>query len=51
VVSTAVKNPDGSIAVAIFNPTETSYSVEIKLNNKKTTITIPAKALQTLIIK
>ncbi|MFT5753722.1 MAG: glucosylceramidase [Flavobacterium sp.] len=51
VVSTAVKNPDGSIAVAIFNPTETSYSVEIKLNNNKTTITIPAKALQTLIIK
>lgn len=51
VVSTAVKNPDGSIAVAIFNPTETNYSVEIKLNNKKSIITIPAKALQTVVIK
>jgi glucosylceramidase len=51
VVSTAVKNPDGSIAVVIFNPTETNYSVELNLNNKKTTISIPSKALQTLIIK
>jgi glucosylceramidase len=51
VVSTAVKNPDGSIAVAIFNPTDTNYSIELKLNNKKSTITIPAKALQTVVIK
>ena len=51
VVSTAVQNPDGSIAVAIFNPTETNYSVELKLNNKKSIITIPAKALQTIVIK
>lgn len=51
VVSTAVQNPDGSIAVAIFNPTEISYAVEIKLTNKQTKITIPAKALQTVIIK
>lgn len=51
VVSTAVKNPDGSIAVAIFNPTDTNFSVEIKLKNKKSIITIPAKALQTVVIK
>ena len=51
VVSTAVQNPDGSIAVAIFNPSETNYSIEIKLNNITKTITIPAKALQTVVIK
>lgn len=51
VVSTAVQNPDGSIAVAIFNPTETNYSIELKLNHKKSTISIPAKALQTVVIK
>ena len=51
VVSTAVQNPDGSIAVAIFNPTDTNYSIELNLKNKKTTITIPAKALQTVLIK
>ncbi len=51
VVSTAVKNPDGSIAVVIFNPTDKNYSVELNLNNKKSTISIPSKALQTVIIK
>ena len=50
VVSTAVKNPDGSIAVAIFNPTDKDFSIEINLNNKKSTISIPAKALQTVVI-
>ena len=51
VVSTAVQNPDGNIAVAIFNPTSTNYSIEIKLNDKKCNLSIPAKALQTVIIK
>ncbi|WP_035655458.1 glycoside hydrolase family 30 protein [Flavobacterium filum] len=51
VMTTAVKNPDGTIAVAIFNPSDKKYAVEIKLNEKLTTITIPAKALQTVVIK
>lgn len=51
VISTAVQNPDGSIAVAIFNPTENNYSVKLNLSNKKSNITIPAKALQTIVIK
>ena len=50
-MSTAVKNPDGSIAVVIFNPTEQEFAVEINQNNKKATISISAKALQTVIIK
>ena len=35
----------------IFNPTEQEFAVEINQNNKKATISISAKALQTVIIK
>ena len=48
---TAVQNPDNSIALVIFNPTEQSYVIEINISNNKSTISIPAKALQTVIIK
>lgn len=51
VVSTAVQNPDGSIAVAIFNPTEIEQSIEINTNNDKKNISISAKALQTVVLK
>jgi glucosylceramidase len=51
VVTTAVQNPDGSIAVAIFNPTDQKQTIEIKLNNQKQMISIDEKALQTVIIK
>ncbi len=50
-MATAVKNPDGTIAVVIFNPTSEKQSLEIKLNNKIKIISIDAKALQTVIIK
>lgn len=49
-MATAVKNPDGSIAVVIFNPTEQELAVEIKQNNKRKNISIPAKALQTILM-
>jgi len=50
-MASAVKNPDGTIAVIIFNPTESAQPLEINLNNKKTNISISAKALQTVVIK
>lgn len=50
-MATAVKNPDGSIAMAIFNPTEELQTLEINLNNIKKNISINAKALQTVVIK
>ena len=50
-VATAVKNPDESIAVAIFNPTETKQTIEIQLNNNKTIISIDGQALQTVVLK
>ncbi len=50
IVTTAVKNPDGSIAVAIFNPSDEKQNIEIQLNNKSKSISISAKALQTVVI-
>lgn len=50
-MTTAVKNPDGTIALVIFNPTSEKHNVEIKLNNKIKMISIDGKALQTIIIK
>jgi glucosylceramidase len=51
VLTTAVRNSDGSIALVVFNPTEKNQNIEIKLTNKTKTISINAKALQTLVIR
>ncbi len=48
---TSAKNPDGSVAVVIFNPSETEKNVEISLGNQKLNTKISAKALQTLVFK
>jgi glucosylceramidase len=48
---TAVQNPDNSIALVIFNPTEVKHTLEIQINNQNTVISIDAKALQTVVIK
>jgi glucosylceramidase len=48
---TAAQNPDGSVAVVIFNPTENEKQITLSLNGKTTHIKISAKALQTVIIK
>lgn len=48
---TAVQNLDKSIALVIFNPTEQSHTIEININKDKSAFSIPAKALQTVVIK
>ena len=48
---TAVKNTDGSIALVVFNPTEKNQNLEIKLYNQTKNSSIPAKALQTVVLK
>lgn len=50
-VATAVKNPDNSIALVVFNPTHKIQNLEIKLTNQTKHISINAKALQTVVIK
>ena len=49
-VATAVKNPDGKIAVVIFNPTDTKQNLSILINNQTKKLSISANALQTVVI-
>lgn len=51
VMVTAAQNPDGSIAVVVFNPTETTKTFSISVKNEKVNTVINAKAIQTIVIK
>ena len=51
IVATAAQNPDGTIAIVVFNPTEQIQQLEINLNNTNQNISINAQALQTILIK
>ena len=46
---TAAKNPDGSIAVVIFNETTNPKDLKLSLKDKSIDITISAQAIQTII--
>src|SRR5690606_24599644 len=48
---TACKNPDKSIAVEIFNPTEKSFDYAIQLEGKFIRFNITGNSLQTVIIQ
>lgn len=48
--ATAVENPDGSIAVVLFNPGAEARSLELAHNGQMATVTISAQAIQTIII-
>ncbi len=50
-ISTAVKNPDATIAIVVFNPTDEIQTLEIHLNNQIKRISINATALLTVIVK
>ena len=47
---TAAQNPDGTIAVVLFNPAENSKSINLNLNGKSTEFSISGKAIQTVLI-
>jgi glucosylceramidase len=48
---TAAQNPDGSIAVVVFNEGTTTKSFTVEHNGKSKSITISAQAIQTLVIQ
>lgn len=48
---TACENPDGSIAVVAFNPTEQAKYFSLLLNGNSKNLSINSKAIQTIIIK
>lgn len=47
---TAAENPDGSIAVVIFNEGDTEKSFILDLEDKTTQVTISAQAIQSIVI-
>lgn len=48
---TAARNPDGSIAVIIFNPGAEAKGIRLALHEKLVEFTISGKAIQTILIK
>ncbi|MFD2185608.1 glycoside hydrolase family 30 protein [Aquimarina celericrescens] len=50
VMVTAAKNPDGSIAVVVFNPTEEAKQFSLFLGEKSKDISINAQAIQTIVL-
>lgn len=48
---TAAINPDKSIAVVLFNPTNTARNIELQLLNQKASFSISSNAIQTIVIK
>jgi len=49
-MGTAVENPDGTIAVVLFNETEIPKSISLSIYKEKLEISIDAKAIQTIVI-
>jgi glucosylceramidase len=47
---TAAENPDGSIAIVLFNEGDAEKSFTLSLENNSTQVTISAQAIQTIII-
>lgn len=50
VLVTSARNPDGSIAVVIFNPEDEMKSIQLSLDEKTVEFTISGKAIQTVLI-
>jgi glucosylceramidase len=48
---TAAKNPDGSVAVVVFNPTEREKSLAIELSGQSAQLSVSRQAIQTIVIK
>ena len=51
IMVTAAENPDGTIAVIIFNENEVEKNVNLKINSKKIAIKMNPESIQSIIIK
>ena len=49
-MATAFRNPDGSIAIAVFNLGEADLSYQLTIPGKTFSLGIPGQALQTLLL-
>jgi glucosylceramidase len=48
---TAAENPDGSLAVVVFNPGMEPLNVSLSLGGRTAALAISPQALQTILIK
>jgi len=48
---TAARNPDGSVAVVVFNPTEQEKILAIELSGQSAQLSISKQAIQTIVVK
>jgi glucosylceramidase len=48
---TAAGNPDGSVAVVVFNPTDRKKDIELSLGERSAPVSISARAIQTIMIR
>ncbi len=51
IMATAAVNPDGTIAVVVFNPTEQEREIQLKIGSESIGSRIAAKAIQTITFK
>jgi glucosylceramidase len=50
-MATAFRNPDGSIAVAVFNSAAEDVTYAVKLGDRTARVRIRGQALQTVVIR
>ena len=50
IMATAVRNPDGTVVLVLFNPKDSPYSLEFGLGDGLEKAHIPAKSIQTFVI-
>jgi glucosylceramidase len=50
IMVTAAQNPDGSIVVVVFNPTENPKGIKLDMAEQSNEFTVSSKALQTILI-
>ena len=49
-MATAAQNPDGSLAIVLFNETKTPKTINLSLNEEHVEFSIDAQAIQTIVI-
>ena len=51
IMVTAAENPDGTIAVVVFNETNQSKNIQLSLGNQNITVKMNGQSIQTIVIQ
>jgi glucosylceramidase len=50
IMATAVRNPDGSLAVVLLNQGEEAVDYALQVGDQQVAVTLPAEAVQTVVL-